>query len=88
MYIEVVVKLLDAGYKGGVDLESLIQACGEMEGEFYRFFLCRQGYHDNPICWVAGMWDSYDQMDSIKTEAKGDTPSEAVANLWLKLNQK
>ena len=68
-------------------LSELIEACLKLEGEHYRFFLCRQGYHENPVCWVAGMWDSYDQMDSIRIDVKGSTPEEAVANLWLKLNQ-
>ena|SRR3990167_8837248 len=58
-------------------LRELIEACGEI--------FC--GIHRLQIGgWIAFIYDIEDSTRQV--EAKGSTPDEAVANLWLILNQK
>lgn len=54
------------------NLSELIEACGERFGELYRF----------PQSWSA------EEYGNSGVEGNGSTPEEAVARLWLALNNK
>lgn len=60
-------------------LSELIRALGTKE-----FYLARE---DEDGEWICRYDDSDDCMiDCCGSEGKGDTPEEAVANLWLEIN--
>lgn len=58
-------------------LSELIDACGE---KFYGIHRMVDGE------WLAFIYDIEDSTRQLET--KGSTPEEAVANLWLAINQK
>ena len=86
-------KLIEVGYKGKFDLSSLIEACGDV----YYFDLCRISFGPDGETkgWIATTDKNRDKKcekcsqsvksDSIKAE--GETPEEAVSELWLKLRE-
>lgn len=68
-------QLKDNGYKGEFDLASLLEACGE----------------DISLDNLNGEWRAQHGFD-IESQTYiwtvfGSTPEEAVANLWLELNE-
>lgn len=64
------------------NLPELIKACGKYEGE-KRFRILELQSEDN---WFAGSGDWFDGF-GYTFSGRGSTPEEAVANLWLKLNE-
>ncbi len=92
MNYELVKQLKDAGFPirrmNGINmitgkdfytptLEELIEACGDKFGQLIK-------YVDG---WVAeNNWKSFTE-EGIVRQAKGSTPIEAVAKLWLGLNK-
>lgn len=69
-------KLKESGYIGKLDLYSLIEACGN------RFAELSKGQTPIDYKWTA-------QGYPIQTMfSHGDSPEEAVANLYLELNKK
>ena len=64
-----------------IPLDELIEACGEQKS---------LGLERN----YGGMWTAYkdtqlwNDVDGYKYQARGTTPEEAVAKLWLALNKK
>jgi hypothetical protein len=71
-------KLIGAGYKGEFCLSELIDACGD------RFYGVMRDVFDKG--WTAGEYWDYDFFGG--EIAYGNTPEEAVANLYIKLNKK
>lgn len=63
-------QLKDSGYTGGLDLSSLIEACGS------KFHHLLNNIHEWRASGISGEF------------GRGNTPEEAVARLWLKLNKK
>lgn len=62
-------------------LEELIEACGDDFGE-----VGLAGSYEDRGRWRASQgWDGYGGYDN---DVYADTPTEAVANLWLSLNKK
>lgn len=69
-------------------LEELIEACGE-EFEKLELCSCMPSPHDHACVWDARPKNGrIDGEPADKWDGRGDTPSEAVANLWLALNKK
>lgn len=69
-------------------LEELIEACGE---EGFEFLSVLKKASKNPSCGSPSVWQAAgpsDGMGENRQEGFGDSPSEAVANLWLALNKK
>lgn len=110
-------KLVEAGYTGGFDLSSLVEACGDkfikVETNTYVLYLPEQG----TLLWHAVGWKKNEEYKTCENchgfekhkwhckkkkeplitkemcfgdtgDIYGKTPEEAVANLWLKLNEK
>jgi hypothetical protein len=73
-------ELRDAGYNGGFLLEELIEACGHGFGAMERIVI--QG---KPI-FTAGIY--VDRNGDIERGQEGETPTEAVAKLWISMNKK
>lgn len=63
-------------------LSELIEACGD-EFDYVRNCATR----GNTLNWIALSKEKEGEVDSAR-KAVGDTPEEAVANLWLVLNEK
>lgn len=63
-------------------LSELIEACGN---RFFGFFRCT-AHSNGGYCWKAEAVDSMGNIDDLVQS--GETPEEAVANLWLALNKK
>ncbi len=64
-------------------LSDFIGACGEIYKEKYKFFLI---YLYSKDVWLAGYADSNFKQPDELSAGRGDTPRQAVAKLWLKLN--
>lgn len=88
---ELVKKLSDAGFKGlkgRSTLIELIEACiGDKPNSFYLEFNDEWAVYEEPN--KEGKWKCryYDRTPVGFYEIFGDTPEEAVAELWLVLNK-
>ena len=75
-------------------LSELINSCGEKrvldDFDFKRFVLWYANSGDDKEKWYAGYYMYGDNLyiDDYPTCEEGETPEEAVANLWLSLNKK
>lgn len=77
---EISLKLRKVGYSGAINLESLIEACGDGFAGLERH---------NKYEWQACDSSGPDgQLANDLNVPTGSTPSEAVALLWLALNEK
>lgn len=97
MNFELVKKLKDAGLGNGslgflddtqviiisgLTLSELIEACNPTQ---FDDFGLSTGYTDQWEAWATYHGEAIPEVDLKMT---GDTPEEAVANLWLELNKK
>lgn len=73
--LELENQLKKSGYKGKIELSSLIDACGEEITS-----LLRSPDHWSAMRKQGGLKEIY------PFYGKGETPIEAVANLWLQIN--
>lgn len=96
MTYELAQKLKDAGFplfKGHEyaylpTLTELIEACGEEFGTL-ELCSCMPAPHDHACIWDARPKDDRIAGEYVdKWTGRGDTPEEAVANLWLALNSR
>ena len=90
MDTSLVEKLRQAGYIGELDLETLIEACGD------KFEGLNQGGDWEERKGIKLKWHAWENVQiavvignaSNVRHFYGETPSEAVANLWLELKGK
>ena len=76
MNYELIKQLREAGHKGELDLSSLIEACGDGFN-----VLTKQ----SKSSWNACKETDYGEI--VGEQGVGETPEEAVAKLFIKLNQ-
>ena len=82
MTYELAKELRDTGYEGSilpVNLSELIKACGDGFETLQR----HRGTGSGDMPWIAGLGKDHKYKGVM-----GETPEEAVARLWLALNQK